>query len=68
MKYLMMMALVLLSGCSQEVKYIDGKTLWDKHGCAFIARRNIGNNLFLEFNQDLSKDGCLYIYERNIND
>lgn len=62
MKYILVSCLaVMLIGCSDEPRYLDGKTLRDNDGCAFIARHNVGDTLFLNYNKDLSNNGtCKY--------
>lgn len=53
MKYLMLLTMcAFLSACSKEPEFTDNKTLWDKNGCAFIARHNIGDTMFLTYSPE----------------
>jgi len=63
MKHLIMVIICFMitaCGLDPDAKYTAGKTLWDKTGCAFIVKKNIGDNVFVDFNQDLSKETCKY--------
>jgi len=53
-------AFIVIMGCSKEPEYTNGKTLYDKDGCAFIAIKNVGDTIFLRYNFDLSKGTCKY--------
>jgi len=60
MKYIMLLAVLLLTACTQEPSYLNNKVLYDMQGCAYIARKNIGDTMFLNYNKELSKAECKF--------
>ena len=48
-----------LSGCQGEIpKKMNSKILYDKDGCAFVIRGNIGNTVFLVPLKEASLETC----------
>ena len=59
MKYLIILSTCLmLTACSKESEFTDNKTLWDKSGCAFLARHNMGDTIFLSYSAEWSLPSC----------
>jgi hypothetical protein len=54
----LLLIVLALAGCSKVPAMVDGRILTDKDGCAFIAARNVGDNLFLRRMKELDKDTC----------
>jgi len=60
MKYILLLSILLLTACSQEPSYLNNRVLYDMQGCAYIARENVGDTMFLTFNKELSKSECKF--------
>lgn len=61
-KHLQTLALLLpviaVSGCSKIPDVVADRILTDKNGCAFLLRKNIGDDMFVYRMKEQDRDTC----------
>lgn len=58
-KTLCVLALITLAGCrSERAAQADGRIVFDKQGCAFQVRPNVGDTSFVLRLKDADQSGC----------
>ena len=57
---LALLGVALLSGCGgpESNRMGGGKVLKDAEGCAYIARKNLVDTVFLTYSKELSAETC----------
>ncbi|MNQ26035.1 hypothetical protein D3C85_392600 [compost metagenome] len=55
----------ITTACSDIPDKLNNRILFDKEGCAFIVKKNVGDTVFLSFIKDSSKDSCKFRSEDN---
>ena len=63
MKYALIGLMLVLAGCGTDniPSEYNNRILYDKDGCAFLVKHNIGDNMFLDFMKELSKPECNFV-------
>ena len=54
----LLLIVLALAGCSKVPDMVNNRILTDKNGCAFIARINVGDNIFLRRMPEQDRDTC----------
>lgn len=66
MKYALIgLIAIILTGCGSDniPSTYDNRILYDKDGCAFIVKHNVGDNMFLNYLKEVSKPECKFVLE-----